>query len=32
MSKLNFENIGEVFNTITDSEEWIELQSKFKEQ
>ncbi len=29
MSKLNFENIGEVFNTITDSEEWIELQSKF---
>ena len=29
MEKLNFENIGEVFNKVTDTPEWEELQSKF---
>lgn len=29
MDKLNFENIGHVFNDVTDSEEWSELQAKF---
>ena len=29
MDKLNFEKIGEVFDRVTDTEEWTELQSKF---
>jgi phosphoheptose isomerase len=29
MEKLNFENIGEVFNKVTDTPEWEELQNKF---
>ena len=29
MDKLNFENIGKVFNDVTDSPEWEELQAKF---
>mgnify|MGYP001158446635 FL=1 len=29
MDKLNFENIGNVFNEVTDSKEWQELQEKF---
>jgi hypothetical protein len=29
MEKLNFENIGEVFNKVTDTPEWEELQAKF---